>query len=188
MKKFDGEDLIEIPYDEIRKVSLERIGDYEHFLEAGHGGHLQIHNYMLLFWRPILKSLPFNIWVSLAMRAFGQKEESWPSRNTIAEECGVTPETVDTHFKTLEKYFFAWKIIVKKPDGQNEPNIYKIRKNIPLLSPHLYKKLSPTRRRDHDKYIRMIQESAEVIIYDYDDLRDRTNAKRYLRYQPPYEE
>ncbi|WP_245784069.1 helix-turn-helix domain-containing protein [Alicyclobacillus macrosporangiidus] len=177
MKHFETGEWVEIPEWEIERVSLERRG-YEYSLPVTQGDFTQVSNYILMFWSHFIGPNALSIYLHLLMHAYG-KETAWPSRKLLADECGVSEPTIHRHFAKLEEYYLAWKINVEKPNGENESNIYIVRRNVPMLSQELYEKLPPTLRTQHDLFMQKLERSGMVEVPRYE--KPGPTAKKRLK-------
>ena len=151
MKHLETGEWIEIPEDAVENVTLEHCDDAQ-VLPMTNGDFVQISNYLMLFWSPIIGSGPLSVYLHLLMHTSG-KQTAWPSRRRLAAECGVSTNSLNRYFEVLESYYLAWKICVEKPDGSNESNIYVVRRNIPMLTQEQYDELPEMLKDEHDQLI-----------------------------------
>lgn len=178
MKHFETGEVFEIPADAVERVSLERQGGQP--IPVTNGGYTQINNYLLHFWSPILGAGPFTLYLHLISRAFGDKETVWPRRALLAAECQISISTLNRFVQVLENHYLVWRITVVKPDGEKDPTIYVIRRNVPFLTKEEYDSLPDILKKEHDKYMDRLEKSGFIEIPNYgtEDYPLRTAKER----------
>lgn len=128
---------------DIKNFSLDEYGDHITYVE----GDLTIfNNYFFDFWGYYLGAEATALYGHLKRYAYGDKDWCYPSMELIAAKMNKTPNSIRAYTKILERYGFVYKINVRnknrslKTDTEEfaeESPIYKIRKQIPLLSKEL---------------------------------------------------
>ncbi|MCL6445126.1 MAG: helix-turn-helix domain-containing protein [Alicyclobacillus sp.] len=181
MKHFRTGEWIEVPEEEIEHISLEHLGN-PHAIPVTQGDFVQVSNYVLMFWSHLLGPDALSIYLHLLMHCYGNKEVAWPSRQLLAAECGISPASLNRNFERLEKYYLAWKICVERPNGQNESNIYIVRRNVPYLTQEQYEQLPRVLQKRHDEYIRKLEQSGLFHVPEY-ETASGASVKKHLRYQ-----
>lgn len=163
MKSFYDDQMIQIPEDQVQRISLEDVA-YTAVLPATHGGFTQLSNYLLQFWTPIIGHQAMALFIHLIMHTYG-KEQTWPSIELLSAETNMGKSTIRRELQTLEKYYLIWRIEVKDEDGSNKPNRYVVRQTIPLLPEEEYARLPERLKDSHDNYMETLKESRHLSLH-----------------------
>lgn len=163
MKNFYDDTIIQIPEDDLTRISLEEVGTSA-VLPATHGGFTQLSNYLLRFWTPIIGHQAMQVLIHLIMHTYG-KEHTWPSIDLLKAETGLSDSTIRRSIEQLEQYYMVWRITVKDEDRTNKPNRYVVRQTIPLLGQSEYDRLPERLKDDHDEYIVSLKHSRHFILH-----------------------
>jgi hypothetical protein len=103
----------------------EEIGDVEG--EVSKNGFVMINNNFLDYWSGIIGPGPSVLYMDLLSYCYGKKTHAWPSVRTLAEDLGITKNSVRKYRKVLIKFGLIKKMYKRRlPDGNYQTNIYEI--------------------------------------------------------------
>lgn len=134
------------------------------------GSKVIITNYFNMFWGRIMGARNFRVFLVLSQFAYGNKDYSYPSLQTLSDICDMSVNTVKAAVKALEELGFVLQVQVYNEDKEeNENNIYILRKTTPFLSVEQFQSL-PRKLQDlHKKYIQGIEESERITLSNAPD-------------------
>lgn len=150
----------EITLEEFNALTLE---DANRMPEI-QGNKVIITNYFNTFWGRIMGARNFRVFLVLSQFAYGNKDYSYPSWDTLAEICGMSKNTVKAAVRTLEDLGFVLQVQVFNKRGENENNIFLLRKTTPFLSIEQYESLPPKMQESHRVYLENIEKSERVVL------------------------
>jgi len=103
----------------------EEIGDVEG--EVSKNGFVIINNNFLENWSGIIGPGPSVLYMDLLSYCYGKKTHAWPSVRTLAEDLGITKNSVRKYRKVLIKFGLIKKMYKRRlPDGNHQTNVYEI--------------------------------------------------------------
>jgi len=74
--------------------------------------------------------------LDLLSYCYGKKTHAWPSVRTLAEDLGITKNSVRKYREVLIKYGLIKKMYKRRlPDGNYQTNIYEMVRSEDLLNP-----------------------------------------------------
>lgn len=122
--------------DEIRKFSLDKYGEHIPFIE---GQVTLLNNYFLDFWGFYLNAEGTQFYTHLKRYAYGEKDYCYPRMDFIAAKMDKHRTTLYKYLDLLERYGFVYRFGVLNEDknGNQETPLFKIRRQIPLLTKKL---------------------------------------------------
>ncbi|PGT83264.1 DnaA N-terminal domain-containing protein [Bacillus sp. AFS040349] len=130
---YPQQDKILFNEEEIKKFSLDSYGESIPYID----GELTIFsNYFWDFWGYYLTSEATSLYGHLKRYAYGSKDWCYPNFDLIGDKMGKSRKSVLLYLDILERYGFAYKFNVLNTSRNNveEGPIFKLRKQIPLLS------------------------------------------------------
>lgn len=134
------------------------------------GNKVIITNYFNTFWGRIMGARNFRVFMVLSQFAYGNKDFSYPSLQTLADICDMSVNTVKAAIKDLEELGFVIQVQTYNEDKEeSENNIYIIRKTTPYLSVEQYQSLPKKLQDMHKKYIDMIERSERITLANAPD-------------------
>ncbi|MGG3801233.1 DnaA N-terminal domain-containing protein [Metabacillus fastidiosus] len=172
--------------EEVKSFSLDRFGKSIPYVD----GELTImNNYLFDYWGYYLKAEGLALYAHLKRHAYGKKDWCFPSLDLIAYKMDKSPNTVRNYLEVLEHFGFVYRFMVYNADRDNskEPSLYKLRKQVPLLTdklingdhelviddslpPHMRQVLQKQKKGlpkalkdDHNKYVANMIENNETI-------------------------
>lgn len=173
---YPSKDKILFEEHEVQKFSLDQYGESIPFID----GELTIfNNYFFDFWGYYLNAEGTSLYGHLKRYAYGSKDWCYPNFDLISEKMDKHRKTLYNFLDLLERYGFAYQFGVLNASKNNveESPIFKIRKQIPLLTsklilgnpdlvipedapPHIVKAmkkeqkgLPPRLRAEHEKFV-----------------------------------
>jgi hypothetical protein len=103
----------------------EKIGDIEG--NVSKNGFIMINNNFLDYWSGIIGPGPSVLYMDLLSYCYGKKTHAWPSVRTLAEDLGITKNSVRKYRKVLIKFGLIKKMYKRRlPDGNYQTNVYEI--------------------------------------------------------------
>jgi DNA-binding transcriptional regulator YhcF (GntR family) len=159
------EDWATVNKDQFNSLSLE---DGARMPEM-QGNKVITTNYFNTYWGRIMGARNFRVFMVLSQFAYGNKDFSYPSLQTLADICDMSPNTVKTAIKELEELGFVIQVQVLDENEENQNNIYIIRKTTPFLSIEQFQSLPKRMQDSHKKYIANIEESERISLSNAPD-------------------
>ncbi|ALA07134.1 putative replicon initiation protein [Brevibacillus phage SecTim467] len=152
---------IELAPDAFNNLSLE---DGTRMPEI-QGNKVIVTNYFNMFWGRIMGARNFRVFMVLTQFAYGNKEYSYPSLQTLADICDMSVNTVKAAIKDLEELGFVLQVqVINEDKEENENNIYFIRKTTPFLSVEQYQSLPKRLQEKHQEYLADIEKSERITL------------------------
>lgn len=133
---YPQQDRVMFEEKEVVKFSLDQYGQSIPYIE----GELTIfNNYFFDFWGYYLNAEGLALYGHLKRFAYGTKDWCFPNFDLIGMKMDKSRKTVHAYYELLERYGFSYKFNVLNESQQNreESPVFKIRKQIPLLSQKL---------------------------------------------------
>lgn len=118
---------------EVRKFSLDSYGESIPYVD----GELTIfNNYFFDFWGYYLGAEGTSLYGHLKRFAYGEKDWCYPNFELISEKMDKHRKTLYKYLYLLERYGFAYQfgVINESKNNIEESPLFKIRKQIPLLT------------------------------------------------------
>ena len=111
--------------------------EIEYDEEAGSkNGFVMINNNFLENWSGIIGPGPSVLYMDLLSYCYGKKTHAWPSVRTLAEDLGITKNSVRKYREVLIKFGLIKKMYKRRlPDGNYQTNVYEIvrSEDLPVL-------------------------------------------------------
>ena len=113
----------------------------EEEIEYGEGrgsrpGFTIVYKAFLSNWIRIIGPGPTMLYLQLLSYCYGKKTHAWPSVRTLAENMGITKNSVRKYREVLIKYGLIKKMYKRRlPDGNYQTNVYEIVRSEDLLNP-----------------------------------------------------
>jgi predicted transcriptional regulator len=86
-----------------------------------------INNNFLDYWSGIIGPGPSVLYMDLLSYCYGKKTHAWPSVRTLAEDLGITKNSVRKYREVLIKFGLIKKMYKRRlPDGNYQTNVYEI--------------------------------------------------------------
>lgn len=148
-----------VSIDDINAIRMDNISNS---IPATNGYYTTVNNYILRFWRPILKPSASSVLLTLMMYTFGQ-DKVFPSIPRICAESGLKPTATKEALKLLQEYGWIVRIQVLNQDGTNNNNLYLVKNLIPYIPVGEYEKFDEFMRNEHDRYLANLVEKHIVI-------------------------
>ncbi|KAA6446938.1 DnaA N-terminal domain-containing protein [Bacillus swezeyi] len=146
-KKMQNEIVSEIYYvpeyekrvfneDYVKEFSLDKFGEAIPYVD---GEITILNNYFYDFWGYFLKAEGTSLYGHLKRYAYGTKDWCWPNIELISLKMDKSQNTIRNLLDLLERYGFIYKFNVTNKSRENveESPVYKIRKQVPLLTQKL---------------------------------------------------
>jgi len=90
-------------------------------------GFVMINNNFLENWSGIIGPGPSVLYMDLLSYCYGKKTHAWPSVRTLAEDLGITKNSVRKYREVLIKFGLIKKMYKRRlPDGNYQTNVYEI--------------------------------------------------------------
>lgn len=142
---------IEVNFKDVYEMDLDTLSPVAP--RKGDGDFVQLDNYFIWFWSPILGGECTQVYSYLKSLAFG-KDYCYPSIRLISATINRSENNIKKHLKTLEQYGFIVQFNRKKRFNKEPTSpFFKIRKMTPILSKELYEELDERVQIEHDKYL-----------------------------------
>ncbi|MFS0783354.1 DnaA N-terminal domain-containing protein [Bacillus sp. 1P06AnD] len=161
--------------EDVLSFNLDGHGEYLHFEDS----HFTIvHNYLIHFWQPFIKSQGLSLFVTLKSYCYG-KDYCYPALATLEAHTGFTKNTLKSWLSKLEEYGFIFRFnrVAAAADKENGKNkkmddapLFKVRRKVPFLPKELYNQLPDKLQNAHDKFMKDYMSG-----YDPDNLANRIN-------------
>jgi len=104
--------------------------------EGSKTGFVMINNNFLYSWSGIIGPGPSVLYMDLLSYCYGKKTHAWPSVRTLAEDLGITKNTVRKYREVLIKFGLIKKMYKRRlPDGNYQTNVYEIVRSEDLPCP-----------------------------------------------------
>ncbi|MGB6369656.1 MAG: helix-turn-helix domain-containing protein [Atribacterota bacterium] len=104
-------------------------------------GFVMINNNFLDYWSGIIGPGPSVLYMDLLSYCYGKKIHAWPSVRTLAEDLGITKNSVRKYREVLIKFGLIKKMYKRKlPDGNYQTNVYEIVRSEDLPYPEQNRK------------------------------------------------
>jgi len=104
--------------------------------EGSKTGFVMINNNFLYSWPGIIGPGPSVLYMDLLSYCYGKKTYAWPSVRTLAENLGITKNTVRKYREVLIKFGLIKKMYKRRlPDGNYQTNVYEIVRSEDLPCP-----------------------------------------------------
>ncbi len=95
--------------------------------KGSENGFVIINNNFLENWSGIRGAGPSVLYMDLLSYCYGKKTHAWPSVRTLAEDLGITKNSVRKYREVLIKYGLIKKMYKRKSaDGSYQTNVYEI--------------------------------------------------------------
>jgi len=95
--------------------------------KGSENGFVIINNNFLENWSGIIGAGPSILYLDLLSYCYGKKTHAWPSVRTLAEDLGITKNSVRKYREVLIKYGLIKKMYKRKSaDGSYQTNVYEI--------------------------------------------------------------
>jgi len=95
--------------------------------KVSENGFVIINNIFLENWSGIIVAGPSILYLNLLSYCYGKKTHAWPSVGTLAEDLGITKNSVRKYREVLIKYGLIKKMYKRKSaDGSYQTNVYEI--------------------------------------------------------------
>lgn len=160
------EDWVEISEESYNLLSCE---DGNRMPEI-QGNKVIITNYLNMFWGRIMGARNFRVFMVLVQFAYGDKDYSYPSLQTLADICAMSVNTVKSAIRELEELGFVKQVqVYNNEKEESETNVYIVRKTTPFLSIEQYKSLPKKLQEEHRKYLARIEKSERILLTDAPD-------------------
>jgi len=126
-------------------------------------GFVQTSRYSLIFWQPLLGH-SFHVWITLRAFAWNKKTESWPSIEVLADTCtnGNRHRLLGRNERNNRKaQVGALEILTEakiihvriQGEGRKTQYFFRVLDNLPLLTPHQVKHLTPELQKRHKRWL-----------------------------------
>ena len=90
-------------------------------------GFVIINNNFLENWSGIIGPGPSVLYMDLLGYCYGKKTHAWPSVRTLAEDLGITKNSVRKYREVLIKFGLIKKMYKRRlPDGNYQTNVYEM--------------------------------------------------------------
>ena len=90
-------------------------------------GFVIINNNFLENWSGIIGPGPSVLYMDLLSYCYGKKTRAWPSVRTLAEDLGITKNSVRKYREVLIKYGLIKKMYKRRlPNGNYQTNVYEM--------------------------------------------------------------
>ncbi len=99
-------------------------------------GFVMINNNFLENWSGIIGPGPSVLYMDLLSYCYGKKTHAWSSVRTLAEDLGITKNSVRKYREVLIKFGLIKKMYKRRlPDGNYQTNVYEIvrSEDLPVL-------------------------------------------------------
>lgn len=95
--------------------------------KGSENGFVIINNNFLENWSGIIGAGPSVLYLDLLSYCYGKKTHAWPSVRTLAENLGITKNSVRKYREVLIKYGLIKKMYKRKSaDGSYQTNVYQM--------------------------------------------------------------
>ena len=126
---------LSIKYNYRKEKDMEKEIEYDEG-EGSKTGFVMINNNFLYSWSGIIGPGPSVLYMDLLSYCYGKKTHAWPSVRTLAEDLGITKNTVRKYREVLIKFGLIKKMYKRRlPDGNHQTNVYEIVRSEDLPCP-----------------------------------------------------
>ena len=126
---------LSIKYNYRKEKDMEKEIEYDEG-EGSKTGFVMINNNFLYSWSGIIGPGPSVLYMDLLSYCYGKKTQAWPSVRTLAEDLGITKNTVRKYREVLIKFGLIKKMYKRRlPDGNYQTNVYEIVRSEDLPCP-----------------------------------------------------
>ena len=126
---------LSIKYNYRKEKDMEKEIEYDEG-EGSKTGFVMINNNFLYSWSGIIGPGPSVLYMDLLSYCYGKKTHAWPSVRTLAEDLGITKNTVRKYREVLIKFGLIKKMYKRRlPDGNYQTNVYEIVRSEDLPCP-----------------------------------------------------
>ncbi len=95
--------------------------------KGSENGFVMINNNFLDYWSGIIGPGPSVLYMDLLSYCYGKKTHAWPSVRTLAEDLGITKNSVRKYREVLIKFGLIKNMHKRRlPDGNYQTNVYEI--------------------------------------------------------------
>jgi len=109
--------------------------------KGSENGFVMINNNFLENWSGIIGPGPSVLYMDLLSYCYGKKTHAWPSVRTLAEDLGITKNSVRKYREVLIKFGLIKKMYKRRlPDGNYQTNVYEIVRSEDLPYPEQNRK------------------------------------------------
>jgi hypothetical protein len=99
-------------------------------------GFTIVYKAFLRNWIRIIGPGPTMLYLQLLSYCYGKKTHAWPSVRTLAEDLGITKNSVRKYREVLIKFGLIKNMYKRRlPDGNHQTNVYEIVRSEDLLNP-----------------------------------------------------
>ena len=99
-------------------------------------GFTMVYKAFLRNWIRIIGPGPTMLYLQLLSYCYGKKTHAWPSVRTLAEDLGITKNSVRKYREVLIKYGLIKNMYKRRlPNGNHQTNVYEIVRSEDLLNP-----------------------------------------------------
>ena len=104
--------------------------------KGSENGFVMINNNFLENWSGIIGSGPSVLYLDLLSYCYGKKTHAWPSVRTLAEDLGITKNSVRKYREVLIKFGLIKNMHKRRlADGNYQTNVYEIVRSEDLPDP-----------------------------------------------------
>ena len=126
---------LSIKYNYRKEKDMEKEIEYDEG-EGSKTGFVMINNNFLYSWSGMIGPGPSVLYMDLLSYCYGKKTHAWPSVRTLAEDLGITKNTVRKYREVLIKFGLIKKMYKRRlPDGNYQTNVYEIVRSEDLPCP-----------------------------------------------------
>jgi len=117
---------VSIKYKYRKEKDMEKEIEYDEE-KGSENGFVIINNNFLENWSGIIGPGPSVLYMDLLSYCYGKKTHAWPSVRTLAEDLGITKNSVRKYREVLIKFGLIKKMYKRRlPDGNYQTNVYEI--------------------------------------------------------------
>ena len=115
-----------VKYNYRKEKDMEKEIEYNE-RKGSENGFVIINNNFLENWSGIIGAGPSILYLDLLSYCYGKKTHAWPSVRTLAEDLGITKNSIRKYREVLIKYGLIKKMYKRKSaDGSYQTNVYEI--------------------------------------------------------------
>jgi len=117
---------LSVKYKYRKEKDMEKEIEYDEE-KGSENGFVMINNNFLENWSGIIGPGPSVLYMDLLSYCYGKKTHAWPSVRTLAEDLGITKNSVRKYREVLIKFGLIKKMYKRRlPDGNYQTNVYEI--------------------------------------------------------------
>jgi hypothetical protein len=117
---------LSVKYNYRKEKDMEKEIEYNE-RKGSENGFVIINNNFLENWSGIIGAGPSILYLDLLSYCYGKKTHAWPSVRTLAEDLGITKNSIRKYREVLIKYGLIKKMYKRKSaDGSYQTNVYEI--------------------------------------------------------------